>query len=53
MTAAAVTPAAWRIPTRTKSEVVLTASVITSSAPRAGHGGVDHSGFRKTKNRNT
>src|SRR6185436_619275 len=40
ITAAAIVAAAWRMPLRTKSAVVLTARVMTSSAPRPGHGGV-------------
>ena len=50
--AAAIGAAACRIPLRTNSAVVLAASVITSSAPRPGQGGVDQSGLRKTKSKN-
>src|SRR5262249_25947592 len=44
MMAAAITPAAWSSYEYTASEVAVSASVRTASAPKSGHGGVDQIG---------
>src|SRR5690349_18755940 len=41
---AAITPAACSSPAYTASELAVSASVSTASAPKSGHGGVDHRG---------
>ena len=52
MMAAAITPAACRSPPYTASDVAVSASVTTASAPNNGHGGVDQVGSIAVKYRN-